>query len=194
MNSTTDTLQYSVNIKFKRDKITKRVILSVISQIYDPLGLVGPTIIIAKVLMQQLRQMQMDWDESIPADLHITWFKFLKEIEALNHLAINRQIVCNNPVCIEHHGFCDSSERAYGAAIYLKSTDAGGNVDIRLFCPKSKVAPLKTQTIPRLELLAALLLAQSSHKVLQAINIKIIRTFYYCDSKIVLSWLLIHPS
>ncbi|KAK9679934.1 Pao retrotransposon peptidase [Popillia japonica] len=70
----------------------------------------------------------------------------------LNHLKINRLVLCENAERIELHGFSDASEKAYGGCIYLKSIGRDGTAHVHLLCSKSKVAPLKTVTVPRLEL------------------------------------------
>ena len=82
---------------------------------------------------------------------------------------------------IELHGFSDSSEKAYGIAIYLKSMNSKGNCEVHLLVAKSRVAPLKTQTIPRLEILAAHLLAQMSHRALKISNLDITTCQYWTD-------------
>nr|XP_033204573.1 uncharacterized protein LOC117165230 [Bombus vancouverensis nearcticus] len=93
----------------------------------------------------------------------------------------------------ELHGFCDASERAYGACVYLRIITPDGHVWTRLLTAKSKVAPLKSQTIPRLELSGALLLASLATTVLQALPSNISRTVYWTDSTIVLHWINTSP-
>ncbi|XP_026330484.1 uncharacterized protein LOC113237982 [Hyposmocoma kahamanoa] len=73
---------------------------------------------------------------------------------------IKTRVLCDEPVSIELHSFSDASQNAYGACVYLRSEDSEGNVTINLLCSKSKVAPIKATTIPRLELCAALLAAK----------------------------------
>ncbi|XP_033228930.1 uncharacterized protein LOC117180542 [Belonocnema kinseyi] len=133
--STTDELRYSVNFP-KPSNVTKRTILSLVSQIFDPLGIVGPAIVRARIFLQEL------WKVNVP-----------------------RLILCNNPVKIELHGFCDASEKAYGASIYVRSMDDQGNVRVNLLCAKSRVAPLKNISLPLLELCGALLLTEYFHKI-----------------------------
>ncbi|XP_076483010.1 uncharacterized protein LOC117161893 [Bombus vancouverensis nearcticus] len=93
----------------------------------------------------------------------------------------------------ELHGFCDASERAFGACVYLRIITPDGHVWTRLLTAKSKVAPLKSQTIPRLELSGALLLASLATTVLQALPSNISRTVYWTDSTIVLHWINTSP-
>ncbi|XP_071651699.1 uncharacterized protein [Temnothorax longispinosus] len=167
----------------------QRIVLSTVSQIFDPLGLVGPAIIKAKILLQKLWQLNLEWDESMPINLHTEWTAYVQEPSSINDISIPRVIVCKDPVRIELHGFSDASESAYGACIYLRSVDATGNVTIRLVCAKSKVAPLKTLCVARLELLAALLLSKLADSTTQALTIPLPDRFYWCDSEIVLAWI-----
>lgn len=87
------------------------------------------------------------------------------------------------------HVFSDASEKAYGAAIYIHSSNDTGHVRVRLLCSKSKVAPLKVQTLSRLELAGAKLAAELSKRVQKAVGIGSDQNFYWTDSKITLSWL-----
>ncbi|XP_024876784.1 uncharacterized protein LOC112457783 [Temnothorax curvispinosus] len=128
-------------------------------------------------------------DESLPINLHTEWTTYVQELSSINDISIPRVIICKDPVHIELHGFSDASESAYGACIYLRSVDATGNVTIRLVCAKSKVAPLKTLCIARLELLAALLLSKLAYSTTQALTITLPDRFYWCDSEIVLAWI-----
>nr|XP_033204611.1 uncharacterized protein LOC117165285 [Bombus vancouverensis nearcticus] len=170
-NSFDDSILYSVKINSPASRITKRTISSEIAKIYDPLGLLAPVIVRAKMLLQRLWTLKIDWDESLPADVHTEWS-------------------CSGN---ELHGFCDASERAYGACVYLRIITPDGHVWTRLLTAKSKVAPLKSQTIPRLELSGALLLASLATTVLQALPSNISRTVYWTDSTIVLHWINTSP-
>ncbi|XP_057671219.1 uncharacterized protein LOC130902947 [Diorhabda carinulata] len=90
------------------------------------------------------------------------------------------------------HGFSDASEDAFGSCIYLRSIDANGEVFTSLLCAKSKAAPLKTVTLPRLELMAAVTLVRLSNEVKRSLRIKIDQCVYWSDSTVVLGWLK-HP-
>ena len=93
----------------------------------------------------------------------------------------------------ELHGFCDASEVVYGAVVYLRMTDSTGDVQTSLVTSKTKVAPIKRLTIPRLELCGAQLLAQLLHHVQQVLEIPLNSVFAWTDSTIVLSWLVGNP-
>lgn len=188
-----DKLIYKINQNFSK-RVTKRTILSEISQIFDPLGLLSPCIIMAKIILQELWSEKLGWDETIPTFLHTKWLQIRNEMSLLNRLQIPRKITCNLPKQIEIHGFCDASSRAYGACIYVKTTNEAGDTHVKLLCAKSKVAPLKTQSIPRLELMGAVLLAKLTEKVQSSLSSPIDKTYYWCDSSVVLAWLKTTPN
>ncbi|KMQ89917.1 pao retrotransposon peptidase [Lasius niger] len=103
---------------------------------------------------------------------------------------ISRQVTSREtPSQVQIHGFSDASERAYGACIYIRTTDQTGQHFSHLICSKSRVAPLKYVTLPRLELCGALLLAQLIEKVLNSLQIQTPQVYYWTDSTIVLHWI-----
>nr|CAI5844533.1 unnamed protein product [Callosobruchus analis] len=192
-NPVDDTIKYKVQ-EFNNTSITKRTILSIASQIFDPLGLLSPVIIIAKLIMQTLWQLKLSWDESIPLDLKTTWHNFSDHLSELNNLAIPRHVITSMSHPLELHGYADASERAYGCCVYLRSKNPDGTVRVNLLCAKSKVAPLKgAKTIPKLELCACVILANLVKKIKLSLDFNIARSFYYSDSTIALAWLKADP-
>lgn len=187
-----DFLKFSVVMK-SDIKPTKRNILSIISMIFDPLGLIGPIIVRAKIILQRIWNEKLDWDDTVSPELQSLWNKFYQDLPLIEDLRIPRHALVFQARTIELHGYCDASEQAYGACIYARSTN-GTEVITRLLCAKSKVAPLRTITIPRLELSAALLLSRLMTKTVEALHIKIEDIFYWTDSLIVLSWLALEPA
>ncbi|GFX67697.1 integrase catalytic domain-containing protein [Trichonephila clavipes] len=146
---------------------TKRMVLSTIARIFDPLGLLGPIITWAKIFMQRLWLLELGWSDELP-------FKEEKVSEAES---------------IELHAFSDASEKAYGSSIYLKSISALGEVKVCLVTSKSRVSPLKQISIPRLELCGAVLAAKLMKKVKEALNLQITAVHFWSDSTIVISWI-----
>ncbi|XP_033363105.1 uncharacterized protein LOC117241248 [Bombus vosnesenskii] len=192
-NSFDDSILYSVKINNADSRVTKRTISSEIAKIYDPLGLLAPVIVRAKMLLQRLWMLKIDWDESLPADVHTEWSKYYAQLPLLNNVEFPRKRIINPAAEIELHGFCDASDRAYGACVYLRTITLDGHVCTRLLTAKSKVASLKSLTIPRLELSGALLLASLATTVLQALPSNIARTVYWTDSTVVLHWINTSP-
>ncbi|XP_039306760.1 uncharacterized protein LOC113004056 [Solenopsis invicta] len=131
-----DKLYYATRSIEITERVTKRKVLPEIAKFYDPLGLVGPVVLYIKKLMQDVWRSGVHWDESIPQRYHD----------------------------VQLHGFCDASSIGYGACIYIRSSNNQKTV-AKLLCAKSRVAPLKTVTIPRLELCGALTLAQLFREV-----------------------------
>ncbi|XP_050551755.1 uncharacterized protein LOC118279021 isoform X1 [Spodoptera frugiperda] len=191
--SNTDTLSFSINISAK-EIITKRHILSVISQVFDPLGLVGPCIVEAKLIMQRLWVEQSEWDDEVSSEIVEMWSNFVRTLPSLNSLNIPRWVCCNLAVEHELHIFCDASEKAYGACIYVRSVCSDGSVNVQLLVSKNRVAPIKTVTIPRLELCAALLGTRLCTTVTESLTMPIDKRLFWSDSMIVLGWLNILPN
>ncbi|XP_053691693.1 uncharacterized protein LOC128740189 [Sabethes cyaneus] len=165
---------------------TKRQVLSEIAKLFDPLGILSPIVVLAKLIMQRLWQKELDWDDAIPAEELETWRKLRSELCEINNMRIPRCVAVADPVTFELHGFSDASQRAYGCCIYLLSVNAGGAVDVKLICGKSRVAPLKElnreekedtppseMMIPRLELCAADLLAGQLKTVREALEFNV---------------------
>ncbi|XP_078051706.1 uncharacterized protein LOC144477840, partial [Augochlora pura] len=192
-DSMEDSITYTVKPLTHTSRVTKRIISSEIAKIYDPLGLLGPIIIIAKILLQKLWTLKVDWDESLPMSIHTEWSQYYTKLPLLNNVKFHRKTIITAASTIELHGFCDASEKAYGACIYLRSTNTQGETQVELLAAKSKVAPLKSQSIPRLELCGALLLAGLSNSIQKALHIQIDRTILWTDSTIVIHWLNSSP-
>lgn len=188
-DSKDDFLHYMIRNSNNNTNLTKRAILSTISQIYDPLGLIGPIIVKAKLIMQNLWQQKSDWDVVVPTDIKSAWLELVDDIKNLTNMHIPRNVVVLNSTNIELHGFADASERAYGAALYIRCTTDKGSICSNLLVAKSRVAPLKVLTIPRLELLAALLLTKLYNRVVKTLNVYFDKIYLYTDSQIVLAWI-----
>ncbi|GFU39237.1 integrase catalytic domain-containing protein [Trichonephila clavipes] len=127
------------------------------------------------------------WDDPIPSSILENWNKFTKESKYLNSISIPRFLGIDQNSGILH-GFCDASTKAYAAVVYLKSKQ-----EIHLVSAKTRVAPIKQLTIPRLELCGALLLAELISVIQKALRTKPAECFLWTDSTIVLSWLMKPP-
>ena len=189
-----DMLQYCVNPRKDYKNITKRSILSAIPQIFDPLGLIGPTIVKAKILLQRLWQLKVAWDESLPMDIHTSWLDISQHFEELNAIQIPRLLA---DLAISRstklHCFSDASEQAFGCCIYLRSVEPN-HVRVELICARSRVAPLKQISVPGLELCGALLASQLTFQVVSALRQSFDSITLWTDSTIVLSWIRTEPN
>ncbi|GFU62396.1 DUF1758 domain-containing protein [Trichonephila clavipes] len=160
--SKTDCFNFKVEVE-QNAHPTKRSVLSIIARLFDPLGLLGPVITKAKIFMQQLWTLQIDWSERLPEKEASEWKEFVRSLVTLNGINIERCIVIPNAEVIELHGFCDASERAYGAAIYARSINPDGE---------------KKQSLLRVNL-----------EYRQLSRMDITSVFFWTDSTIVLSWM-----
>lgn len=134
--------------------------------------------------------MDVHWDESIPADIDFRWRRLKAQLPIINQYLIPRCVKHNiDPQCIQLHGFCDASQQAYGACVYIRTQIGENKVYSELLCAKSRVAPIKSVSLPRLELSAALLLSQLLDKIQKAIDISKVRVFLWSDSTIALNWI-----
>ena len=192
-NTSSDKITYSVNISDSNDKITKRSIFSQIAKLFDPLGLVGPVIVTAKLIIQNLWKAQLNWDEAVPPHLQQRWIEYRKQLPLLNHVQFKRCISVQNALRFELHGFCDASEKAYGACIYLRSTDSQEKHHVSLICSKSRIAPMKQITLPKLELCAATLLISLYQSTFQSLKMQINHSYFWSDSTITLHWINTPP-
>ena len=177
----TDVLKFDVKISSLR-VVTKREILSRVVGLFDPFGLVGPVVVIGKILMKKLWLSKLDWDQPVTGELKDVWSRFSGQLDTLNEIVIPRFVGSLHQIHI--HGFCDASEEAYGACVYAQ---VGSNVF--LLVSKSRVAPIKRVTIPRLELCAAHLLVQVLKRLLLSLGLSSDDVLAWTDSEIVLAWI-----
>lgn len=141
------------------DDLTKRMLVSDIAKVFDALGWFSPVVIKVKILLQRLWEEGLGWDDSAPTNIRDVWRRWKEELPCLLDKPISR---CYYPkethiVNLELHGFSDASEDAYSAVVYLRMTDSDNVVHTSLVMSKTKVAPIKRISIPRLELCGAVL-------------------------------------
>ena len=178
--------------------VTKRLVLSLIARIFDPLGFLVPFTITAKFLFQKLWQLGVDWDEHIPEDLATQFVTWTEGFKLLKSWSIPRRYsdqAWSDLQGIELHAFGDSSMAGYGAVVYIRIPMGGDTYTCSLVIGKAKVAPLKSVTLPRLELLGSLLAARLLMFVRKTLKLPE-HTRYQCwtDSMAVLGWIKGDPN
>lgn len=192
-DTSSDRMSYKLNLQDK-PKVTKRAILSEIASLFDPLGLLAPIIMQAKIFMQRLWLSKMGWDDELPHDLKDEWHKIKNMLLRCSKIHIPRWIGhTENNQSVSLHGFCDASEQMYAAACYLRTIHQDESVEIHLITAKTRVTPLKSMTIPRLELCAALLLARLLEVTHRELNIPNLELYAWTDSAITLAWISTPP-
>ena len=173
------------------NNVTKRLLVSDIAKTFDVLGWFSPSTIKAKILLQRLWEQRVDWDDSVPLSIREAWLHWRSELHLLSEKPIPRCYFDKSTdiASFELHGFCDASEHAYAAVVYLRMTTTNGDVQVSLVTSKTKVAPIKRLTIPRLELCGAYLLAHLLQHVHQVLEVPLSKVYAWTDSTIVLNWL-----
>ncbi|KAJ0169553.1 hypothetical protein K1T71_014738 [Dendrolimus kikuchii] len=194
-NRMMDTFQYTVLLPQGQEPVTKRIILSDVARLFDPLGWVAPTVILAKMMIQKLWLSGVAWDEAVPSNILNEWLTYRRELTQLSTLQIPRWLNTSaNNVLVELHGFSDASKLAYAAAVYIRVVGENGDVHVSLVTAKTKVAPIKQISIPRLELCGAVLVTKLLIEVAETLNISKRCIQAWTDSTVVLAWLNSHPS
>ena len=171
---------------------TKRKAISLIGRFYDPLEFLSPVTIRFKVLVQELCKSQVNWDEPLQGELLRKWTDLITDLTQSEPITIDRQYFLKHTEmdCYQLFGYCDASAIAYAAVIYLVETTSLRKYS-SFVVAKTRVSPLKSQTIPRLELLSALLLARLMKNVTESLASRLILTAPRCftDSQIALYWI-----
>jgi hypothetical protein len=189
--TSSDEFHLTISIQPSQQALTKRVLVSDIAQIFDVLGWFSPSIIIMKTLLQRFWEEKIDWDDPAPPSISDVWHRWRDELPILKTKKIPRCYFTRNSLVVskELHGFSDASEIAYAAVIYMRITDSQGRITTSLITSKTKVSPIKRQTIPRLELCGALLLAKLLDHSRKVLKIPLKDSHAWTDSTVVLSWL-----
>ena len=194
-NPVTDKLCVFENVERGDMKMTKRSLLGIVAQTYDPLGLIAPFVLVVKLLFQRTWCLGLQWDATLPDDMSVSLQKWLDEFHSVK-VHVDRlyfeegllELIKTSRLQI--HIFCDASQKAYGSAVYFRAELSSGHVQVRLVMSRVKVAPLKLVTLPRLELLAALLgsrlykFIKDSFACLDSVPV-----YLWTDSQVALSWI-----
>ncbi|BES91769.1 Pao retrotransposon peptidase [Nesidiocoris tenuis] len=193
-NPATD--QFSFKIEpLKEMIVTKRTILAEVSRLYDPLGFLCPVTFYGKWLIQHLWSSGLGWDETPSEEIVIKWKQYHSELPLLSQVQIPRCVELDSAVSVQLHGFCDSSQRGYAGVVYLRNINKNGKITCSLLVAKSKVAPLKRISLPRLELCGAVLVTDLLHYAKEMLkdHVSIQSTVVWCDSMVSLQWIKASP-
>lgn len=175
-----------------QDCCTKRTLLQTAARIYDPVGFISPFIIRIKLILQDTWIKGLEWDDQLPPDLEAEYRKFTTESNELLNISIDRKYFQNCSKMIKDvviHIFCDASLKAYGAVAYFRYVDNEQKIKTSFILSKSRVAPLKKLTLPRLELMGAIIGARLSKYLLELFEDICQKVVLWSDSQIVLNWI-----
>ena len=174
---------------------TRRGILSVVSSIYDPLGLLCPFVLTAKLIVQDLCRKKYGWDDELLPDDVARWQLWLEDLSKVELFKIRRCLhssdTCHVMTYTLHH-FCDASQIAYGVVSYIRMDFDAERSQSSLVLAKSRLAPLKSTTIPRLELMAAVLAVKVDKMLRSELDGQFRESVFWTDSTIVLNYIANH--
>jgi hypothetical protein len=171
-------------------KLSKRSLLRIIATIFDPLGMVSPYVIKGKMIMQEVWASGVDWDEQIPQELEKKAWEWISEISELAQAKVPRCLQLSEKICsFELHTFGDASKDACGAVVYARSVYEGGRVATIIVASKTKVAPLVSTSIQRLEMMAAVLGLHLTLAIIAVLGMPMKDVTFWSDSLNVLWWI-----
>ena len=130
--------------------LNRRGVLASISSVFDPLGIASPFLLKGKLILQEIVAEKRDWDDELSQNQVRPWSMWREELSTLAVLEVSRCYKSSalEVVDVPLHCFSDASEKAYGQACYIRQIDIEGNISVSLVMAKSRVAPLKSITIP----------------------------------------------
>ena len=184
--------KFIFKVTMKDNPKTRRGILSCTSSIYDPLGFISPVVLPAKKLLQDLARRQLGWDDDIEEDNATKWEGWLKDIPNLADVTIERSIIPENfgdLQLVQLHHFADASEASYGAVTYSRLVNVKDDIHCSFLMGKCRLAPIKTTSVPRLELSAAVLSVKFDKILRDELDIPIHESVFWTDSTAVLGYI-----
>ncbi len=183
---------FNFKIEMQNKPLTRRGILSVVGSVYDPLGFLAPFVLPAKLILRDLCRVKITWDEEIAGKKAERWLSWLEDLQKLANISVSR---CNKPAGFGHvktfqlHHFADASENGYGTVTYLLLTNDHDQKSCTFMLGKSRVAPLKQVTIPRMELTAATIAVKMDRMLRQELQINLEDSNFWTDSTTVLRYI-----
>ncbi|XP_045032722.1 uncharacterized protein LOC116934425 [Daphnia magna] len=186
--------EFVFRFKKTEEAFSKRSILSAISSIYDPLGLLAPVVLVAKIILQDIWRLKGGWDEILPADILNRWGRFVEHLPMLELLNIPRSFLTSPQSAyrsFQLHAFSDASKDGFGVVIYLRA-ETSGEVEVSFVMAKVRVAPIHQLSIPKMELQGALLAVRLANYLLKELTLPISNVFFWVDAMTVVRW--IHAS
>ncbi|GBO33783.1 hypothetical protein AVEN_31648-1 [Araneus ventricosus] len=186
----TDTLSCKVEQTVTLEKpITKRLVLAIAHQIFDPIGFTTLVMLIPKLILQETWNLKLKWDDTLPDDLVRKFKSWYRQLYLIANIRVPRWFSISPAMeSLSVHVFCDASQKAYATCIFLR-VEQGDKIVVTLVHARSRVAPVKTVTIPRLELLACLIGARLLSSVLNDLKLYDVNIYCWTDSTTALCWI-----
>ena len=194
-NHSTDTLVVSRGTSPEvKPKVTQRIVLSLVSSVYDPIGLVAPYTVKARLLLKDIWRLNgQQWDDDLPPEVVTKFLEWSEELPSLSDIVIPRAYFQGKVETLELHLFGDSSQDVFSAVAFLRAKvvkrENQEQTQLAFVFGKARVALMKALTIPKLELQVSLLAARLRKEVEKALSLEISKTFMWSDSTTVLQWI-----
>ncbi len=187
----TDQLHVAVPTILNNTSPTKRYIASISASVFDVLGFFSPFTIRSRILLQECWKRNLQWDKPLPSDLLPQWKDWVEDLSLVKSHPLPRRYcdTLTKSSSKSLHGFADASTAAYGAVVYLRAVQVDGSSQVSLVTSKARVLPVKHTTVPKAELLGALMLAKLLSHVSTLLDIPNDAIHPWTDSAIVLYWL-----
>ena len=178
-------------VKKRNPAITRRQVLSLIASLFDPLGFLAPFLVRAKIILQRIWQLGVGWDDCLPHETSLEWQEWEGELNMFAEFSVPRfyRHIEDKPVTIQLHVFGDASELAFCSVVYFRFAYGDGSVKIAFVLAKTRVAPRKQLSIPRLELQAVVLNARLAHVAVKEHDYEVDKVYHWSDSTTVLHWI-----
>nr|XP_058942387.1 uncharacterized protein LOC131770692 [Pocillopora verrucosa] len=172
-------------------ELTKRKGLKKTATIFDPLGFLAPYVVRAKILIQQAWVEATGWDVPLPGHHHKQWKSWFEESIGLQGIRIPRCLKDRHSTAVKAslHTFSDASEAAYAAAVYIRHEYEDKSITTRLVGSKTRLSPLKAMSIPRLELMGAVIGLRLTKQISAALEIPLSPATFWVDSMNVVYWI-----
>ena len=175
--------------KVEKGKWTKRHVARAAASIYDPHGLISPFTVRSKIILQEIwKHKELDWDDILPEEICFNWEQWMEQVFVIPLIKIERWHHDEPKSTIQVHTFCDASEEGMCCATYIR-VKKGRQVHVCLAAAKSRVSPLKAETISRLELAACVMGLRLSSAVQELYKVKPEEVFFWTDSMVALQWI-----
>ena len=189
-----DTFSFHAGLaKSKYRSVTKRELLQNLASVYDPLGLISPSLVEGKKLFQESCRLKLNWDDPLPSTITQYWNEWLESICKLDTYEIPRCLKSSTDISkIKLNIFADGSEVAYGCVAYTNFVYESGEISSSLLASKSRLTPLNNstlKTVPRIELCSAKLAVEFSLKLVKELEYKFSSINFWTDSTTVLSYI-----
>lgn len=184
--------QFKFHVHIEQKPLTRRGILSTMSSVYDPLGMLSPVILPARNILQELCRLRTGWDDTVPEHFAQQWTEWTEELQQLTDFGVDRCFKTpefGKTVQARLHHFCDACETGYGTVTYLVQKNSNNQILCSFVLGKARVAPLKPPTIPRMELTAAALAVKVDVMLKKELQLPLSDSRFWTDSTAVLRYL-----